>query len=158
MRAGMARISMTIRHGFWFRGAVRARQSIAGPLVEMDGCGDGGRRGMARIVDWVEMGGWSATRFVFRGDGFGSSVCVFVTDFPPGEGPVLHRHPYDETFVVHEGIATFTAGDETVEATVGQVVVVPAGTPHRYENRTRTRLRVMSVHPRPSVDQENIDG
>jgi quercetin dioxygenase-like cupin family protein len=110
-----------------------------------------------RIVDWAEMDGRGATCFVFRGGNFGSSVCVFVTDFPPGQGPVLHRHPYEETFVVHEGVATFTAGDETIEATVGQVVVVPAGTDHRYVNATQERLRVMSVHPRPVVEQEDLE-
>ncbi len=40
---------------------------------------------------------------------------------------MLHRHPYEEVFVVQEGTATFTAGDETIEAKGGQVVVVPAG-------------------------------
>jgi mannose-6-phosphate isomerase-like protein (cupin superfamily) len=36
--------------------------------------------------------------------------------------------------VVQEGSATFTAGDEIVEAHGGQVVVVPAGVPHKFVN------------------------
>jgi mannose-6-phosphate isomerase-like protein (cupin superfamily) len=79
---------------------------------------------------------------------------VLVTDLPPGEGPRLHRHPYEEIFVVHEGRARFTAGAEEFVAGVGQVVVVPAGTPHRFVNVSEGRLRVMSVHPRPQADRE----
>jgi hypothetical protein len=43
----------------------------------------------------------------------------------------LHTHPYDEVFVVQEGDLTFTVGDVIVEAKGGQIVVAPAGTPHK---------------------------
>ncbi len=49
-----------------------------------------------------------------------------------GIGPRLHRHPYAETFVVRRGSVTFTVGSDTVEAGPGQVLVVPAMTPHRF--------------------------
>ena len=58
---------------------------------------------------------------------------MFV-DAPPGGGSRLHRHPYEEVFVVQEGSATFTAGDDVIEATGGQVVVVPAGVAHKFVN------------------------
>ena len=32
-----------------------------------------------------------------------------VVNAPPGGGPNLHTHPYEEVFVVQEGHATFTA-------------------------------------------------
>src|SRR5215207_3600986 len=44
---------------------------------------------------------------------------LMVVDAPPGGGPKLHRHPYEEVFIVQEGTATFTAGDETVEVKSG---------------------------------------
>ena len=62
----------------------------------------------------------------FQGRLLGASVSVIVVDAPPGSGPRLHRHPYEEVFVVQEGSATFTAGDDVIEATGEQVVVVPA--------------------------------
>jgi len=40
-------------------------------------------------------------------------------DAPPGGGPKLHKHPYEEIFVVQEGTATFTAGDETIKVEGG---------------------------------------
>jgi Cupin domain len=57
-----------------------------------------------------------------------------VVDAPPAGGPRLHKHPYVEVFVVREGSATFTAGDDVIEATGGQVVVVPAGVAHKFVN------------------------
>jgi len=35
---------------------------------------------------------------------------LIVVDARPDGGPRLHRHPYEEVFVVQEGTATFTAG------------------------------------------------
>ena len=69
-----------------------------------------------------------------------------VVDAPPGGGPKLHRHPYEEVFLVQEGFATFTAGEQTVEVKVGQVVVVPAGVAHKFVNTGAGRLRQVDVH------------
>jgi mannose-6-phosphate isomerase-like protein (cupin superfamily) len=40
-----------------------------------------------------------------------------IVDAPPVGGPRLHKHPYEGVFVVQEGNATFTAGEETIEVT-----------------------------------------
>ena len=49
-----------------------------------------------------------------------------------GAGPRLHQHPYAETFVIRRGSATFTVGTEEFEAHAGQVLIVPARTPHKF--------------------------
>ena len=49
-----------------------------------------------------------------------------------GVGPRLHRHRYAETFIIRRGSATFTVGSDTVEGRAGQILVVPADTPHRF--------------------------
>jgi mannose-6-phosphate isomerase-like protein (cupin superfamily) len=49
-------------------------------------------------------------------------------------------------FIVQEGTATFTAGDETVEVKDGQVVVVPAGVAHKFVNSGEDRLRQVDIH------------
>jgi mannose-6-phosphate isomerase-like protein (cupin superfamily) len=59
---------------------------------------------------------------------------------------MLHRHPYEEVFIVQEGTATFTAGDETVEVKGGQVIVVPAGVAHKFVNSGEERLRQVDIH------------
>ena len=63
----------------------------------------------------------------------GSQVSlIFVYSSRDGAGPRLHQHPYTETFVVRHGRALFTVGDERLEASGGQVLVVPAFTPHKF--------------------------
>jgi len=82
----------------------------------------------------------------FQGHHLGANVSLIVVDAPPGGGPRLHRHPYEEVFVVQGGTATFTAGDEKIEAKGGQVVVVPAGVPHKFVNSGTERLRQVDIH------------
>jgi hypothetical protein len=43
-----------------------------------------------------------------HGDGVGLSLVL--TEAGPGEGPELHRHPYDEVHVVEKGRALFVGG------------------------------------------------
>jgi mannose-6-phosphate isomerase-like protein (cupin superfamily) len=102
-------------------------------------------QGKARILDLAdpERGDDSGE---FQGYHHGASVSIIVVDAPPGGGPKLHRHPYEEVFVVQEGIATFTAGEETVEVRGGQVMVVPAGVAHRFVNSGTGRLRQVDIH------------
>lgn len=67
-------------------------------------------------------------------------------DAPPGSGPKLHGHPYEEVFIVQEGSAAFTAGDDIIEVSGGQVVVVPSGVAHRFVNSGTGRLRQVEIH------------
>ena len=90
-------------------------------------------------------GGGAATRF--EGKKHGAQVSFFLSRFGPGEGPGLHRHPYEETFIVQAGRATFTVDSETIEAGAHQIIVVPAGAAHRFENSGDDVLRQISIHP-----------
>ena len=81
----------------------------------------------------------------FQGFRHGAGVSVIVVDAPPGGGPRLHRHPYEEVFVVQEGSVTFTAGEEVVEASGEQAVVVPAGVAHKFVNSGAGRLRQVDI-------------
>src|SRR3712207_4041896 len=81
---------------------------------------------------------------------------IFVTEYPRGRGPDLHLHPYPEVFVVLDGTAEYTAGDERFTVTGGHVVVVPAQTPHGFKGAGDDLLRVVSVHPSPTVQQTDL--
>ena len=48
--------------------------------------------------------------------------------------------------MVQEGNVTFTAGDEKIEARGGQVVVVPAGVPHKFVNSGTGQPRRVDIH------------
>ncbi len=83
----------------------------------------------------------------FEGYQYGNvDVSFFLSDTAPGKGPDLHKHPYDEVFVVQEGELTFTVGDETIEATGGRIVIAPAGEPHKFVNSGTGQARHIDIH------------
>lgn len=101
---------------------------------------------MATVIARETLPG-SATAHQFEGEQFGDvGVSFFLVDAPPGGGPSLHTHPYTEVFVIHDGTLTFTVDHETIEATAGQIVIVPPGTPHKFTNTGTTRARHTDIH------------
>ncbi len=95
-----------------------------------------------------------ATRFEAIGADIDARVSVIAVDAAPGAGPRLHRHPYEEVFVILEGEATFTLRDAQHVARAGEVVVAPAGVPHTFTNSGSTRLRQVDVHVSPRFETE----
>jgi mannose-6-phosphate isomerase-like protein (cupin superfamily) len=87
----------------------------------------------------------------------GVNVCIIFVDAPPGRGPRLHKHPYEEIFVVLEGEATFTSEDGELDVRAGDVVIVPADTPHAFTNSTEGQLRQIDIHVNPSFKTEWLD-
>jgi mannose-6-phosphate isomerase-like protein (cupin superfamily) len=100
----------------------------------------------------------SPTACLFEGDKHGDGVPVssFIVNSKPGKGPLLHAHPYAEVFVVLEGLATFTAGDEEVEVLGGNVVVVPPETPHKFVNTGDGPLRMVTIHASGTMIQRDL--
>lgn len=96
--------------------------------------------------------------FTFRGSEYGDVPVSFILDRSrPGEGPALHRHPYDELWIVQEGEVTFTAGDRTLPASAGSVVIVPAGESHRFKNTGTTALQMVCIHTRAQMETEWLE-
>ena len=91
------------------------------------------------------------------GDEIGAGVSVIVFDAGPGNGPALHRHTYREVFVVLEGEATFTLGEEQRIVRAGEIVVAPAGVPHRFVNSGQGRLLQVDIHEHPRFETEWLD-
>jgi len=95
----------------------------------------------------------------FEGYRYGDvNVSFFLVESPPGGGAVLHTHPYEEVFLTLEGEATFTVGDATIEVGAGQIVVAPAGVPHKFVNSGTGPLRQVDIHPSGRILQEDIVG
>lgn len=94
----------------------------------------------------------------FEGKSIGTGVTVlFFSNERIGAGPVLHRHPYDEVFIVRQGHARFTIGDEMIEAQAGDILLAPAGTPHKFENLGPGRLETTDIHVSPEYIQEDLE-
>ena len=60
-----------------------------------------------------------------KGTDHGASISLILDESEPGQGPRLHRHPYDETWVVQEGHLTFQCGEELLIVRAGDIVIVP---------------------------------
>ena len=103
---------------------------------------------MTLLINMTELRLSGGTARVFDGFQYGHThVSFFLIDAPSGEGPSLHSHPYEEIFVIQAGQVTFTVDDATIEATGGQIVIAPAGIPHKFVNSGKTPLRSINIHP-----------
>lgn len=89
----------------------------------------------------------SPTACLFEGEEYGVGISAFVVDSTPGLGLSLHIHPYAEVFIVHEGEATFAVGGDELVAAAGDIVIAPAGRPHRFTNTGSGRLLMTSISP-----------
>ena len=74
-----------------------------------------------------------------------------------GKGPVLHVHPYAETFIVIEGRARYQIGDAVIEAEAGEILTGPAEVPHKFTNLGPGRLRTIDIHHSPEWIQTNLE-
>jgi mannose-6-phosphate isomerase-like protein (cupin superfamily) len=89
----------------------------------------------------------------------GANVCLIFVDMGPGdEGPRLHRHAYEEVFVILEGQARYTVGSETVEARAGQVLIVQPGVAHKFVYSGTGRLRQIDIHASDRFVTEWLEG
>ena len=101
---------------------------------------------MAQVISNYELPN-NGSVYTFEGYQYGDvDVSFFLSDTAPGKGPDLHKHPYDEVFVVQEGELTFTVGEDTLKATGGQIVIAPAGAPHKFVNSGTRRARHIDIH------------
>lgn len=106
--------------------------------------------------DWAA----EADRWVGRVEGkdIGTNVTVlFFSSDEIGGGPPLHVHLYDEVFVVRQGRARFTIGDETFDAEAGQILLGPANIPHKFENLGPGRLETTDIHLSDHFEQIELE-
>jgi quercetin dioxygenase-like cupin family protein len=106
-----------------------------------------------RRIDELPRGENSAT---FNGHENGAQVSFFLSHNKPGTGPKLHRHAYEETFIVEEGDVLFTVDGTTIEAKAGDIVVVPPGAAHKFVSRGATH-RQISIHPVARMETEWLE-
>ena len=71
-------------------------------------------------------GGAVPGRFLLEGSRCGlDHLTLVLGETAPGGALPLHRHTYEELFIVHGGRGTYTVGEVTVEAGPGDVVSHP---------------------------------
>lgn len=92
-----------------------------------------------------------------RGEDHGASISLILDESEPGQGPRLHRHPYDETWVVEAGTVTLQFGDETFQAGPGDVAIVAGDVPHKFTNNGPGRSRLVCIHASPTFITEWLE-
>jgi len=96
--------------------------------------------------------------YLFQGYQYGDTNVTFLwLDMPPGGGPQLHKHPYEEVFVVLEGQVTFMINSTTFEAKAGHIVIVPQGMPHKFINSGDGPLKQIDIHLSPKFIIEYLE-
>ena len=96
--------------------------------------------------------------YEYQGYEHGDANVSFIwVDMQPGEGPRLHKHPYEEVFIVQEGQVTFTVDTATLEVTAEHVVIVPPDTPHKFVNSGTGPLRQIDIHHSPRFITEWLE-
>ena len=106
------------------------------------------------IVHAAELGIGTGRTRRFIGAEHASGVSYFFVDNEPGQGPDIHRHPYAETWVLLEGEARITIGDDVLHAVAGDTATAPAGAWHGFKNSGTGRLRVLCIHASDRIIQE----
>lgn len=123
-------------------------------------------QGKPRVLDRDE---WASHPDLWKGRveghtlGTGVTVLFYATE-KVGVGPRWHVHPYDEIFIIRQGRALFTVGDERFECEAGQVVFGPAGIPHKFKNLGPGPLETTDIHVSdrwiqtdlPDPDEDNL--
>jgi quercetin dioxygenase-like cupin family protein len=92
-----------------------------------------------------------------KGADVGAMVSLILDHSEPGHGPRLHKHPYDETWVVTDGHVTFQAGEKRLAARPGDIVIVPPETPHKFTNNGPRRSHLVCIHANPTFETEWLE-
>jgi quercetin dioxygenase-like cupin family protein len=79
------------------------------------------------------------------GDDTNGRFCLIDMHIPPGGGPPLHRHDFEETFMMLEGEleVTFRGKKSTVHA--GDTVNIPSNAPHQFHNGSGQPVRLLCL-------------
>lgn len=108
-----------------------------------------------RVIDQQDLSRGPFAELV--GHNIGSAVSlIFVDTDVDGDGPALHRHPYQEIMLIRAGtVMLWIDGVESL-GRAGQIVVVPPMTPHRFAKSGPDRLEMIDIHESPQFITEWI--
>jgi len=91
--------------------------------------------------------GQLAIRFLVEGEESGGSVAMFEFDVPAGISVAAgHSHDgYEETIYGLEGALTWTVEGTPIEVGPGDVLLVPRGAVHQFDNTSGEDARALAV-------------
>jgi len=87
-------------------------------------------------------------RFLLEGERSGGSVAVFEFDVPAGTrlpGSAHSHDGYEETIYGLEGVLTLTVDGRETELGPGEVLCIPRGVVHRFDNDHDVDARALAI-------------
>jgi mannose-6-phosphate isomerase-like protein (cupin superfamily) len=75
-----------------------------------------------------------------------TEVSFIWVEMKPGGCVRLHKHPYEEIFIIQEGEAEYLVGSEIIAAHTDQIIIVPDDTAHKFSNTGEQTLRQVDIH------------
>jgi len=95
--------------------------------------------GLAGHIDYADGGIVSKTLL----DKKTGTLTLFA--FDAGQGLSEHTSPYDATVLILDGRGRLTIGGETVMASEGEMVIMPAGVPHDVRADERFKMLLIMI-------------
>ncbi|WP_263367311.1 cupin domain-containing protein [Edaphobacter bradus] len=91
--------------------------------------------------------GQLVVRFLLDGPASNNSIAMFELDVPAGaKVPIAHSHDaYEETLYGLEGVLTMTVDGRPTELGPGDVLCIPRGVVHRFDNFHSTTSKTLAV-------------
>ena len=88
-----------------------------------------------------------AIRFLVEGEQSNGSVAAFEFDVPAGAMvPAAHSHDgYEETIYGLDGVLTWTVEGSTIDIGPGDILCIPRGAVHRFDNSGGTDARQLAI-------------
>jgi quercetin dioxygenase-like cupin family protein len=116
--------------------------------------------------EWMDL--TPGERFTLRvsSDDTGGAYSMFEAVISHRNGTPLHAHDHEEErFIVMEGTAYFARGDERMEVSAGETLIIGRGVPHAWCNLSETALRMLVIFTPGRIDKmftemaktENVD-
>ncbi len=91
--------------------------------------------------------GQVVVRFLLEGKASGGNVAIFEFDIPAGaKVPAAHSHDgYEESIYGLEGVLTWTVDGKKIDVGPGQVLCIPRGAVHRFDNEYSDDARMLAI-------------
>lgn len=100
--------------------------------------------GITRAGEGQDAVVWNVLGHTYFMKAHGASCFCFETLDPPGSFVPLHIHPRQDEFIaVIEGTIDLQLGDAKLQAGPGDLVRLPQGIPHAYNNNSESATRAL---------------
>jgi len=82
---------------------------------------------------------------LLSGEDTNGRYCLIDMHIPPGGGPPLHRHDFEESFTLLVGEIEATCRGEQPTVRAGETLSIPANAPHSFTNASKETVRLLCL-------------